>query len=141
MKGGCFCGAVRYELIRPPKEAYYCHCRDCQYLSGSSYHVLGVVERNTLKLLSGELSEYSYVTHDGSGLKRETCKKCGSPLFVTSSSFEDIQMFTVSTLDEPESMKPSLKYGLVARSVGQTFKEKSVVLLTGLLMIRASRRA
>ena len=109
MKGGCFCGAVRYELIRPPKEAYYCHCRDCQYLSGSSYHVLGVVERNTLKLLSGELSEYSYVTHDGSGLKRETCKKCGSPLFVTSSSFEDIQMFTVSTLDEPESMKPSFE--------------------------------
>lgn len=109
MKGGCFCGSVRYELTQIPKEAYYCHCRDCQYLSGSSYHVLGVVERASLCLLSGVLSEYSYETQDGSGMKRETCEKCGTPLFVTSSRFQDIQMFTVSTLDEPETITPSFE--------------------------------
>jgi hypothetical protein len=30
-------------------------------------------------------------------------------MFVTSTRFEDIQMFTVSTLDEPESVKPSFE--------------------------------
>jgi hypothetical protein len=109
MKGGCLCGSVRYELTSPPQEAYYCHCRDCQYLSGSPFHVLGIVERESINLTSGEISEYTHEAQDGSGMKREFCTKCGTPLFVTSTRFQDIQMFTVNTLDEPDSITPSFE--------------------------------
>ncbi len=109
MKGKCFCGAVKYELTSQPQDAYYCHCRDCQYLSGSPFHVLGIVERGSVNLISGELSEYKHLAQDGSGMTREFCKICGTPLFVTSTRFEEIQMFTVNTLDEPENVKPSFE--------------------------------
>ena len=109
MKGKCFCGAVKYELTSQPQDAYYCHCRDCQYLSGSPFHVLGIVERGSVNLISGELNEYKHLAQDGSGMTREFCKICGTPLFVTSARFEEIQMFTVNTLDEPENVKPSIE--------------------------------
>ena len=109
MKGGCFCGSVKFELTLPLQKAYYCHCRDCQYFSGSSFHVLGVVERKSIRLMSGELSEYNYETQDGSGMKREFCTKCGTPLFIASGRFQDIRMFTVSTLDEPDTIVPSFE--------------------------------
>ncbi len=109
MKGRCFCGSVRYELTSQPQDSYYCHCRDCQYLSGSPFHVLGIVERGSIDIVSGELSKYKHSAQDGSGMTREFCTKCGTPLFITSTRFEDIQMFTVNTLDEPESVKPSFE--------------------------------
>ena len=109
MKGRCFCGSVRYELTSKPQDSYYCHCRDCQYLSGSPFHVLGIVKRGSIHLISGELSEYKHSAQDGSGMTREFCPKCGTPVFVTSTRFEDIQMFTVNTLDEPEAVKPSFE--------------------------------
>jgi len=109
MKGRCFCGAVKYQLTSQPQDSYYCHCRDCQYLSGSPFHVLGIVGRGSIDLITGELSEYKHSAQDGSRMTREFCTKCGTPLFITSSRFEDIQMFTVNTLDEPESVKPSFE--------------------------------
>ncbi len=109
MKGKCFCGAVKYELTSQPQDAYYCHCRDCQYLSGSPFHVLGIVERGSVNLISGELSEYKHLAQDGSGMTREFCKICRTPVFVTSTRFGEIQMFTVNTLDEPENVKPSIE--------------------------------
>ena len=109
MKGKCLCGAVQYELTSAPQEAYYCHCRDCQYQSGSPFHVLGIVERGSINLISGKLSEYQHQAQDGSGMTREFCSQCGTPLFVTSTRFEHIQMFTVNTLDDPEVVKPSFE--------------------------------
>jgi hypothetical protein len=109
MKGQCFCGSVKYDLTSQPQDAYYCHCRDCQYLSGSAFHVLGIVERGSINLISGKLSAYNHLSKDGSGMTRECCMNCGTPLFVTSTRFADIQMFVVSTLDEPEKVKPTFE--------------------------------
>ena len=109
MKGRCSCNSVKYELTSPPQDAYYCHCRDCQYLSGSPFHVLGIVERGSIVLISGGLTEYKHPTQDGAEMNREFCTLCGTPLFVTSTRFSDIQMFTVSSLDEPELLQPSFE--------------------------------
>lgn len=109
MKGRCSCNSVKYELTSPAQEAYYCHCRDCQYLSGSPFHVLGIVERGSIVLTSGELTEYKHPTQDGSEMTREFCTVCGTPLFLTSTRFADIQMFTVSSLDEPELLQPTFE--------------------------------
>lgn len=109
MKGRCFCGDIQYELTSPPQEAYYCHCRDCQYLSGSPFHVLAIVNRSSINLISGATSKHRHKTQDGSDMTREFCPSCGTPLFLTSSRFDDVQMFTVNTLDDPEVIKPSFQ--------------------------------
>ena len=109
MKGRCFCGSVRYKLTSPIKDAYYCHCRDCQYFSGSPFHVLGIVERGTIKLISGSTRIFEYQVQDNCHMKREFCENCGTPLFLTSSRFETIQMITVNSLDDPGTVTPSFE--------------------------------
>ena len=38
IRGGCRCGAVRYELaLDALPTTYACHCRDCQTWSGSAF--------------------------------------------------------------------------------------------------------
>lgn len=34
---GCLCGAVRLRLEGEPAEQFYCHCDDCQAVSGGAY--------------------------------------------------------------------------------------------------------
>ena len=107
--GRCFCGSIRYELLSEFEDVYYCHCRDCQVMSGSAFRVLGIVRRESLNVLSGDLAEYTHRTHFGSQMTREFCPKCGTPLFIKSTRFPEIKMISVSTLDEPESVKPSFE--------------------------------
>jgi hypothetical protein len=109
MEGRCFCGDIQYQLTSPPRDAYYCHCRDCQYLSGSPFHVLAIVELGCIDMIAGETAKHRHKTQDGSDMTREFCPNCGTPLFLTSSRFADIQMFTVNTLDDPEVIKPSFQ--------------------------------
>ena len=109
MNGRCFCGEVRYQLKQPPQAAYYCHCRDCQYLAGAPFHVLAVVERNAVERQSGNLSAFRHPTQDGSELTREFCASCGTPLFLSSTRWDDISMLSVLSLDNPEALKPAFE--------------------------------
>ena len=109
MKGRCLCNAVQYELHSEVQDSYYCHCRNCQILSGSAFQVLGTVQRGSIDIICGELIEYQYKTDSGFKMTRQICSKCGTPLFSISSRFPEIQMFMISTLDKPESVKPSFQ--------------------------------
>jgi hypothetical protein len=109
MKGGCFCGSIRYVLLSMPEDVYYCHCRDCQILSGSAFHVLGIMTRGSIKILSGDLTGYAHSTDSGSEMTREFCPKCGTPLFLKSTRFPEIEMFTVSSLEELDNVQPSFE--------------------------------
>ncbi len=109
MEGRCFCGEIRYRLTAPVQDAYYCHCRDCQYLSGSAFQVLGIVARGELKLLRGKPAAFRHPTEDGSELTRYFCPKCGTPIYNDSSRFDDIHMFSVSTLDDSSAIRPAFE--------------------------------
>ncbi len=109
MEGQCFCGAVRYRLTAPMQDAYYCHCHDCQSLSGSAFQVLGIVSRGALKLLAGKPAAFTHPTEDGSELTRYFCPTCGSPIYNDSSRFDDIHMFAVTTLDDTSSIQPGFE--------------------------------
>jgi hypothetical protein len=78
-------------------------------MSGSSFRVLGIVDGDSIDFKSGELSEFKHKTQDGAVMKRYFCPKCGTPLYNTSSRFNDIQMLCVNTLDEPEAVTPSME--------------------------------
>ena len=37
LAGGCFCGALRYQVSMPPMMVYNCHCTNCQKVSGGAF--------------------------------------------------------------------------------------------------------
>lgn len=109
MKGRCLCGAIEYEISGTPEDAYYCHCRDCQRSSGSPFHILAIVKRGALQVRSGAPASYKSATDSGFEMTRAFCAKCGTPLFFESTRFPDIRMFTVTTLEDPEAIRPSFE--------------------------------
>ena len=109
MNGGCCCGDVRYELRADLRGVYYCHCRDCQLHSGGAFHVLGIVDRDALIVVSGQTTAYRKPADSGFTMTREFCATCGTPLFLDSDRFEEITMFAVSSLDEPQAVQPAFQ--------------------------------
>lgn len=106
MKGSCFCKSIRYELLSQPEDVYYCHCRDCRIQSGSAFHVLGIVRRENVMTLAGAPTRFTHSTASGYEMTRSFCGDCGTPLFLESTRFPDIVMFTVSSLEESDRVEP-----------------------------------
>jgi hypothetical protein len=109
LKGKCHCGLIGFELTSDLKEVYFCNCRDCQILSGSSHHLLGVVDRGAILVNSEQLVNYKNPTDSGHEMTRHFCPKCSTPIYIESSRFKEIQMVLISTLDDPTEMEPSFE--------------------------------
>ena len=79
VRGGCLCGAVRYELRAPFLRASVCHCSRCRKHSGSIGGVQGRVPIEGFTLLSG--AEAIEVHRPDGGMAKAFCRHCGSSLF------------------------------------------------------------
>ena len=108
MKGRCSCGKVSFEITQPTQGIYYCHCRDCQRHSGSAFQILAVVSKHGLNRF-GDTHSFGNSAHGGFTMTREFCANCGSPLFLNSSQWDDIIMFSVAALDDPDTLKPEFQ--------------------------------
>ncbi len=78
MKGGCYCGAVSFEVDGPVSGVISCHCRDCQRINGN-FNALVVADRAAVRV-EGEESMRWFQTSEES--KRSFCTVCGSRLFM-----------------------------------------------------------
>lgn len=116
MKGGCLCGSVKYEIKGVLQDIYYCHCNDCQILSGSAYHVLGLVDTGNIATLGTTLTCYTRKTRSGYEMTREFCAQCGTPLFLRSTRFDDVEMVTVSSLYDKNALTPSFQIWVSCKS-------------------------
>jgi adenylate cyclase len=103
VEGGCFCGAVRYEAEVNLKEAYYCHCRACQKMSGAPAEVGVFVKPGSLHFLK-EMPKYFQSSPIG---KRGFCPDCGSRLIWMSPDREDWTNVSAGSLDHPENVEPN----------------------------------
>jgi len=109
MKGRCLCNSVLFELRSEIQNSYYCHCRDCQLQSGSAFQVFGIVDYGSIVLRQGKLSEFTQEAASGFDMIREFCTVCGTPLFVRSTRFPEIQMILISALLDSQSIKPAFQ--------------------------------
>ena len=109
MNGSCLCGSLQFKLNEEIKVAYYCHCRDCQILSGSAFRVIGIVPASSINISTGNISEFRHQSESGFEMIRQNCDTCATPLFVKSARFPDIQMFMVSALENPNIVSPSFE--------------------------------
>ncbi|MDI6449219.1 GFA family protein [Anaerobaca lacustris] len=107
LRGGCLCGAVRYECTGDPGDASYCHCDDCKRATGGPYTVGVLVRAADLRILSGQVKGHATVADSGRKITRQFCPECGSPLFTRAEKCPDLVFLKAGSLDEPQRVKPS----------------------------------
>lgn len=107
IKGGCLCGAVRYESDTEPAMVAVCHCTTCQKNSGSAFSLnLGMPEGSVA--ISGDTLA-TYEDHAGASGKpfyRRFCSHCGSHLISYGEAYPGILFIKAGTLDDPSWVKP-----------------------------------
>jgi len=107
LKGGCLCGAVRYEWRGTETSASYCHCPDCQKATGGPYTVGVGVAATGLTICCGQTKGYTKMADSGRPITREFCPECGSPLFTRGESCPGLVWIKAGSLDEPQLIRPT----------------------------------
>ena len=75
--GGCFCGAVQYEVRGPLRDVVHCHCRECSQLNGNFGSHSKARKKNITLTKDDGLSWFSI----SRTARRGFCRECGSALF------------------------------------------------------------
>lgn len=107
-EGGCYCGAIRYQISGPPTWAAHCHCRSCQLALGGAFITWARVAGEDFALTKGEIK----ICEKKPGVKRGFCGDCGTTLTyaaveeVEGENWQDEAWFTAVTLDDPSIIEP-----------------------------------
>ena len=78
IRGGCFCGAVRYEISGNLRDARSCHCSKCRKAFSAQASAYAMVDPASFVWTAGEDLLTYYATHQQFGL--QFCSRCGSTL-------------------------------------------------------------
>ena len=101
-KGGCYCGALRYECNLAPVECGYCHCRICQRTSGAPVLAFASFPVEGFQYVNGEPTIYPSSERG----HRELCAKCGTQIMYRTSDGATTADVNVATLDDPTQVTP-----------------------------------
>ena len=108
MKGGCQCGAVRFEVTGPLTHTSICHCRMCQKAFGNAFAPLTSVRNTDFRWTTAEPARFQ----SSNFVKRGFCSRCGTPL-----TYEEPGGMSIATgaFDHPQALAPSIQWGIEAR--------------------------
>ncbi len=109
LRGGCQCGALRYEIAAAPITLYACHCTDCQRQTGSAFALSMVVPRRDLHIVKGEPRTWRRPgEHTASGTPADCvfCGDCGARLYNLPSRDTAIAVLKPGTLDDTSWLRP-----------------------------------
>jgi hypothetical protein len=79
-RGGCFCGAVRFEMAVPAVWAWHDHSRAGRRAHGGAYATYVGSWKSRFRLTQGE-EAITRFDDPASGAVRSFCAHCGTPLF------------------------------------------------------------
>jgi len=102
MKGGCLCGAIRYQVDGEPRLVSHCHCSKCRRAGGAAFVTWLTVRKDAFALTQGELSRRASSDHGW----RAFCPACGSQVTSGSSRYARYVEVTAGSLDEPGAVTP-----------------------------------
>jgi hypothetical protein len=102
LKGGCFCGFVRYEAHGAARDATNCHCSMCRRICAAPFVAWFTVGLADLRFVAGQPARFRSSAH----AERSFCPRCGTPLTFQSRHFPDEIDVTTCSLDDPESVPP-----------------------------------
>ncbi|MEN8182495.1 MAG: GFA family protein [Myxococcota bacterium] len=105
-RGGCFCGAVRFEATEI-FDAGYCHCSICRRFGGSPLVIWANTPGHAFRITVGEPSSFASSAH----WVRYFCSTCGAPVFgrhpTPPADGSDLVCFSTASLDDPEEIRPT----------------------------------
>src|SRR5580704_15698031 len=104
MEGGCYCGAIRYQVKADPVWVGACHCSDCRKISGTPYTVWAGYKHIDFELLKGVPKEF----RSSEKATRSFCETCHSPItFIYTNEDvtleDDLTYLAIGTLDDPSN--------------------------------------
>ncbi|MCE2509708.1 MAG: GFA family protein [Alphaproteobacteria bacterium] len=107
-KGGCACGAIRYETSADPALEGNCHCRDCQRSSGSAMASILLFPKEGFHQ-EGKAKYHELKADSGRWIRRGFCPECGSPVFTELEMAPDTIAVKAGSLDDPSLYKPAMQ--------------------------------
>ena len=115
LTGGCLCGAVRFEVDRPPVSANYCHCTRCQRRTGTAASAQAVIEPGSLRIVKGEDVVRAFRPPDG--WAKLFCSECGSALFSRHQADPAKMTTRMSAFDSDPGIRPQARYHVATAAV------------------------
>ena len=101
--GGCYCGAIRYEITGEVEQSLVCHCPDCRRVTGSQSVAYLFLREIDFKITKGVANEFA----SSPGVVRKFCGKCGTTLSWEGDKQPGRIDVTVGSLDDPEQFPPT----------------------------------
>ena len=105
-KGGCQCGAVRYEISAEPATLYVCHCTECQKQTASAFGMSVTYPTESVKITKGEMKVWRRMADSGAEVFCRFCSTCGTRLFHGKDSRAHYINLKAGTLDDCSWLKP-----------------------------------
>ena len=99
-KGGCLCGAVRWQLNARPLGINACHCDDCRKLTGAA-NLLMLLARSADFTHEGKTERYRKRADSGREIDIVRCANCGVRLWHEPLSSPEFVFVAAGTLDDP----------------------------------------
>ena len=107
IRGGCLCGALRYEATAEPIFAGLCYCADCRKASGSGFiPFLGF--RAADLVIAGDVRQSHVPSASGTVATRNHCAQCGGLVFGGIHGESDEHTIYAGSLDDPARFRPTI---------------------------------
>tara|TARA_Y100000996_G_scaffold308471_1_gene245184 strand:+ start:164 stop:529 length:366 start_codon:yes stop_codon:yes gene_type:complete len=102
IKGGCFCGLVRYSFNFGEYPSANCYCSICRRTSGAPFVSWLAIPVNLFKYLNSKPKKIKSSSHGN----RFFCEECGTPIACTLEEDPKNINITIASLDNPEEFVP-----------------------------------
>lgn len=102
LRGGCFCGYIRYEAEGPAFHESNCHCSICRRTTGAPFVAWFSVRRSKFRVLTGEPTRFESTAQ----ATRSFCPRCGTQLAFEHRDFPDEIDVSTCSLDDPLAVPP-----------------------------------
>lgn len=106
-KGGCLCGALRWEADRAPDFMGLCCCADCRKASGSGFIPFMGFAADALTI-TGPTRQYRCAALRGGQSTRNACPTCDGLVFGGEYGLSDNHTVYAGSLDDPSAFKPTM---------------------------------
>lgn len=110
MTGGCYCGALRFEISGEIPMRALCLCATCQKISGGAGNLFIGIEAGAFRYTQGEPRRFTRDVTAGTPT-REFCGECGVHIAARSPKAPGGLVVKVGTLDDPSVFQgPSMVF-------------------------------